>query len=554
MQFIYVACSCFILFFSTLISAQEGNYAEQIQKHLSDFSDGDYTYEQRVTQGSQAWLLTLTRTEISEKKGEEEVFSYTFNAALIDKNLLSIKSDKNSIQVFLKTGKEPFIKEQEDGEEKGYTNQLGILVPDIDAARALKKTLEKVVSAAAQTWQAENSVPEDFEGLLQYLRINLKEVAWDDERQEQAMTPSEIFPDRIVITSETFEEKGSEGKISYDFSIGDLEPKGLKPEVKKEAIVLDLKTKGGTNLIKTTDEEDEVKFTDKLTLYFGSPEAAILYTEAVEKAAPLGADRIQSRLTPPTDLVAARVEFKQLIEKALYKGDRVTQAIRFEGVNTTLTRTIFDSKGGEEKELFLFGLADLEKKIKTDFGSTQGSIEVKTRNKEDYVYVEESGEQKNYTDEVVFYSDEVEYLRRMEILLPYLIDNASEEVELLTLETLLGILSKIDTEDFAQNTELDESGEQCKIKVSQTEKGRKTDETVSTLNLDDLNAESVELKISGKEINVVAETQGKDKIIQIYENGKDLEYSDEIELRVADIVSAKQIKITLQNLINLCRR
>ena len=552
-RFFGTGSSFLLLLFTFSSTAQTTNFAEDIQQHITNFSDGSYAYEQEMTAGEKPYLLTFTRTEVNEKKGDSEVFVYTFNAGLVDKNLINIKSEKKSIRLFVKTGKEPYIKVTEDGEYKGYTDEFAIHCEDIDIARLMKKTLENAAVEGEKAWKAENVVPEDFEALAAYLKENLTDAARGEDRTEQTLTFDEKYPDRVFIETESFDEKGTEGKTDYAFSLGDLQPRTQKPEVKKGAVTLELKTEGGRNFIKTTDENGEVKFTDAAILYFESPEKAMLYADATEAAAKAAKAKIAERSVPPTDYAAARTELQNLIGEATYKGDKVSQNLNFENDLVTLDRSTFDDKGGEEKEFYLFDFGDFKKLVKAEFSNDYGSIEIKTDgSKNDFVYVEEDGEQKNYSDEIVFYTSDVETLRRIETLLPFLIENAPKEIAVLTPDEFFGTLTDADSPDFDQTAERDTGTDDCKVKITQTEQGKKTDEAVLTFNLDDLDPKSVELKISGKEVAVVAETRGREKIIQVYENGEDLEYADEIVLRVSDIATGKRIRASLAELISGC--
>ena len=70
----------------------------------------------------------------------------------------------------------------------------------------------------------------------------------------------------------------------------------------------------------------------------------------------------------------------------------------------------------------------------------------------------------------------------------------------------------------------------------------------------EINKESVQLSVSGKNVFATFQTNNKEKVIKTYENGKPGNYTNSVKIQVDDLDRARNLLILLKQAITLCNK
>lgn len=519
-----------------------------IQEGIPEVNDGKYIYDQQlIFEETNPYQVSFTRTTITEKNGNQSDENYTFNIGFLDKNTVRYKSNGKQMRLYVGSGHQSLIDLVEDDKDKGWEKEFFIICDDVDTARELQEQIEAIIPIAKEQWENDNAIPDMYDELFTFLSDQVQEIEQDETTISQSIRLHESMPDVALLDIEITDEKGNTSKKAHQFSFGDLDTRKCQVDIEKTLVNVEAGTQDNRDFIRMIDEDDEKSFDKELTVYFDNPNRAFLFQSALVKLIPLGEEKLKERIPSIDNLKSAQEILAKHLGSVKIKDEEVTQDIIFTGYVTTLETN--NTKDG--KILQTFDFSDFNSKLKGDFSNNYGSIQIKTSSSNKYVKVEENGSQENYDNDLTFYVADVETMRLLEAALPVIINQEPEKIEPKTFEWLASSIAEANTDEFSQQIELEEGN--CKVEYGYEELSKKGSSTDTfTFNLDDLNSKSVDIKVSGKQVAVETSTNKKEKIIQQYDNDGKLSYSNSFSFAAKDLFTAKQMVVTLEQLIEQC--
>ena len=96
----------------------------------------------------------------------------------------------------------------------------------------------------------------------------------------------------------------------------------------------------------------------------------------------------------------------------------------------------------------------------------------------------------------------------------------------------------------------------CRISLtvsSTDDKGKTTDE-IYEFTLTDMNKAMVDLKVSGKKIEVTIPCKNKEKLVKVYKNGEQQAWGSEAKFEAADVETARNIAEAFRSAITQCEK
>lgn len=554
----------FILLFSSFGIEGQSQSEQLIQKikslnqMLEKIETGKEVHEQSISfEKEHPYRVSFSRITTTVKNGKSKEVKSKFHVGFLDKNQVRIKTSKNEMQLLLGSGKSNLIEDFEEEGSKGYGDSFFILCEDVDNARAMETLFEEIIPLANEIWEKENELPTDFNGLLSFIKSKIGLIDYDDEnRIEQSLIQNPIHTDRINFSFEKFDKKGGESKKEYDFSFGDLNPSKIRLNIKKQQVFLSVATTGSLKYITETDEKGESEFTDSAQLFFETPEQAILVKRALGKFIPIANKQIETRLPAFSTVVEAKNALKSQLKKVIIKDGTIEQELSIDG-NQSILEITTSKKGKSLIDKRIFDFSDFSGLPDSDIDKKTMSISIKASKSKKYVQVFENEVQENYDNEVVFFAPNVETYRQIMALIPIVLKETTSKMEPESFDWITSEAAKISeiSTELNQIFEKVTADQSCKVQLKLIEDdGKKQEELLSEFNLYDLNPRSVEMKVKGKNVLIIAETIGKDEIIQQYKNNDKLTFQKAIEIPVRNIVVGKKFTASLQKLIEECKQ
>lgn len=548
-----------LLLIGSQLSAQNSLPAlvGQIAAELQRISDDKTTIAQTFhADGQKPYRVTFTRT-VTDAKGKSNEEKYMFNLADVDKNSVRWESSKKALTLNFRINRnQKFIQTFKNGASNGFTDDLSFLAKGIDNARALKTLFEQAIPLAVEAWEKDSDLhgKSDAE-LITLLRQLVGEVnIGSSARLLQRVGASGDQPDRLKLTVEEYNGKGLDKKEHFLFNLGDLRANNIQMHIQGPKAYVEASTERNIRWIMAEEEGKEVSYERAVRFYVSDTDQGQILSAVLLKLIPYGKEALDKRLPKAQD---AR-EGLQMLAKTQQKFNQGNSSYESElkpDCRCLLSQIESNDKSTELRE-YGFHFGDLnEKSVVLDIGSKIAQVKVSTRGRNNFVHVRKDGQQKSYGNQVVFLLPDAEHARRFEHLLPFVIEKCQESPaarDFSWLKTATENLGK-SVSELSQKLEL-QSGDPCKWKFTQTESNdKKSIETVYEFNVYDLDERAVSIKVSGIKLLLELKTQGNQKIISRYVNGKP-DYTSVVTLQLADLDEVKTAQVTLLELLKSCKK
>ncbi|MEL7160958.1 MAG: hypothetical protein AAFN92_09370, partial [Bacteroidota bacterium] len=206
-------------------------------------------------------VTNLSITSVDTDKGEEETNRFLFAFADLEPNKIALKVRSTALNVVatVKGGKN-YVQRWENGEADGFTDEIAIPVPSVEAARQLEALLPSVIKAAAE------------------LPVETGDFSWfqstvSESGKEEITQTLEENGDACKWKLTVVEAGKKEDEMEYEFNLYDLDPKRIDFNAGSKGILLEVTTRKSEEIINVLDN-GEPEFTDELPVRFSSILAA----------------------------------------------------------------------------------------------------------------------------------------------------------------------------------------------------------------------------------------------------------------------------------------
>lgn len=542
-----------VLLLCGLLSAQERSLEavlQDIQEQIGEVQFKKETYLQTFSyEESAPYRASLTIEEV-DSRGRSETQRFLFNLSFLDENLVRWESSRDEMQVQLRSGRDEVFKVYEDGELDGYEEEAVLYSPNVDKARALERLFREAIPLAEKAWEKDAALPEDFTGLRQWLAEEVGDVAMEQEGFRQKLAQEEGSPGRMQLRSIAYSEDGVEGEVRYVFGLEDLLVNSIRAATKGKTAFVELEIKRGDDFIEVM-EEGELEYEDDLKIYGQDFEQAQRLAYALRTIVEPAEAAAEAAMPQPQGQSAILKALSGAVKSFSRPEEQVTQALE-PACLTAYTRAVLDDDE-EERARYELDLGDLNPKtVKIDVSRADIQVEAEIINGKDYILPYDNGEQENYDDELAIGAASIPNAKE----LAYLLAEAAKACRTELLPKGLPWLSNaLETAELpGEDVILQEIGMQeddpCKLRFKRQEDD---EEELFEFNAYDMDAAGMEVEVKRDEVSLLMPTLRSEKTINLYIDGGELEFTDEISLMLPDIPTAKQAKATMASIVEGCQ-
>ncbi|MEM8527100.1 MAG: hypothetical protein AAGG68_20845 [Bacteroidota bacterium] len=516
---------------------------QQLQKEISTVDLGRYQYEQDFVFDKDDLTRVSIKTEkVDTKRDRSESRKVTFNLALLNKNMVRRSTSKSEMKIAIRTSKE-IVEVYEEGDWKGYDDEVEILCQDIEAAKSLEKLLKEIIPMANEYWETTNALPEQIEDLLTLLKTETKDVVFGEEELKQALDFDKDYRD-IVNLQQTEKED-----IDLQFSIGDLQPRSVDYEVKSDQIFVSASTKKDRKFV-LLEENGELSYDDEIQIFVPTPDRAAFLVSVLKKAIPLCDSLIELRLPQPADQAAASKMLQSFLVAYSFNEDRYLQEISTD-CRAVYKLTEEDEKGTETLR-YEFNWGDIDPRSKEiSLSKDQIEIELAIKGKKKYIEVQEDGEFKAFDSDLTLAAPTVEAARSIMSVIDMMIEGCPLEYtpkDITWLDKTLEAIQNVE-EEFSQNLSAADDNP-CKLTLAVADK---EDNEQYEFDLSSINPRKIELNIRGTTVELSMETKNDEKSINHYDEKGELSYEDEIEFLLPNVENGRTALVTFKALVEGCK-
>lgn len=266
------------------------------------------------------------------------------------------------------------------------------------------------------------------------------------------------------------------------------------------------------------------------------------------------------------NLKASLDKVKSYVKEIKLEKSTVNQQFSYDNANPydiKIAITTSDSKGKSTEEIYEFNLG-LMGEVKRSASSKEMKVELSSQKNLKVIRYTKGGEMQNYENKVEILAENVDDARELEKNLKDAITAAKTAWEVsvkLPKDDLASLQSwleqhikDVSAEKQSVKQSLKKSGtyKDRAVLASEENDGKKTTELVSDFSWGDFNENGAELKISGKEVTVIA--RSKNDYIRTQQGSVMKGYDDEVKFVAANPTEGAILQMAIQKIIPLAKK
>lgn len=505
----------------------------------------------------QLYRLVLVR-ETVDQKGRSELEEWRFNLADIDPRLVRWESSRSSITVHLKVkGGDDLIQFFENGEVKGYEDEVEILAVDIDNARAMVENLKTAQPPAAELYEKRHlsDALSDYRSMLGWLEENVRDAGLGKEIRRQVLRADDAHTDYVHLSVEEVDEKGGGTQWRYYFSLADLNVAAIEYTAKGEDLFIEIDTRQKQRVIDVLEDGEPQNFSNSIQFFFDDVDVARQAIRVLRAVIP-EAEKVRSERRRKPATVEEALQSLRGALGVIRQGDtEIAQSLSGDCL-AELTVVTSDAKGRRE-ERFSFHFGDLVDQVpELDISGREIVLPLETKplmGERKLIGYEKDGEPQNFRDNLGFYAADVEQAGILQMLAPEVARGCRQAEPPRDVAWLMDNINVTPVGDVRQTLSRPDENTPCKLSYRKVDEGgKKVSEEIFDFNLHDLDERKIQLEISGREVAIELNANYKEKIISYYKDGEP-EFTNVLELSVANPEIAKIFLATLEQVITECK-
>ncbi len=501
------------------------------------------TVNQELDFDSKMPYMVKVKIKNTDSKGKSIEEVYDFNLGLINE-INRVASSKEMKVELNAVDKNKFIGFIENEKKGNYTNKFVIYSENIDDARELEKSLKEAIKLGKTAWEADIKLPkEELTAYGAWVENLIKDVVTKKGDIKQKLTKSNDYKDKASFETTANDSKNTI-KSTSEFSWADLNEKKTEIKVNGEDIMVAMKF--SDDFVKNTENELSKSFSNGIDIYFNTPSDANILLMGIKKLIPIAKKELGNRMLK----VSTKEEgFKKITGKvANLKVNEATYTQSLENQCFTTYNTKLEEKGKTTEEVFKFNFADIgafDLNIKKELVK----ITAKTEGSNKYIEVIKNGELQNYEKSFDMLFNDLEGARTSLEAFQAIAKGCKSTISAGDFNSFNNQISALESPKQEVTKE-----ENCKWKYTSTSKSsKKESESIYEFNLYDLDAQKIELSVSGKTVNVEAATLKKEKFIKLTKDSKP-SFTNTVSFELKGIMEGQKALATIKALVEGCKK
>ncbi len=530
-----------------------------LKENISKSNAGQATLEQSFTYGERKDYLVSFNVKKTDQKGVATEEKYEFSILDIGKKNLAVKVSGMQLSVSVETnGNKPYIKYTKNNEQQSYGNDFEIVTDDVDQAR-------NIIAAFSTAIDKSKMVIPDFGTLqksLDFITKNTSDLTLEKKTLKQAIN---FTPGNGTKSSFTYAEPDSKGKLieeRYEFYLNDLDTGNLNFKVSGKKISIVCLSKNKTKFIKYYKDNALQDFQNEIGILTSDIETSREMVEAFKSA-------IRGSVTKPATWKNSG-EAIDYLSKSL-TGETIGpdiyklnfSPISDEPLNVRYVQGKTDSKGVMAEGSFEFYPYMLDPgTVKIGSGGKYLTIEVSVNGKKLFVKTFKDGRQQAFDDKIELLAFDSRQAQEIAEAIKYIAGNGKPKDKVWSdKQSVIKFITENVGDIKGEGKELKQkiglvNNDPCRISytVSSTDDKGKTIDEIYEFTLTDMNKALVDLKVSGKKIEVTIPCKNKEKLVKVYKNGEQQAWGSEAKLEAADVETARNVAEAFRSAITQCEK
>jgi hypothetical protein len=530
-----------------------------LKKNISKINSGTATFEQSFSFGERKDYMAGFTVKKTDQKGSTTEEKYEFSILDINKKNLAVKVSGTQLSVFVETiGNSPYIKYTKDNEQQSFARDFEIIAEDIEQAR-------NILAAVSAAIDKSKPVIPDFGSLqkaLDFIAKNTTEVTLEKKTVNQKISFTPGNGTKSVFTYSEPDSKGKSAEERYEFYLNDIDANSVNFQVSGKKITINAVTQNKTKFLRYYKDNNLQDFQNEIGILTSDIETSREMVEAFKSAIKNSEAQPASWKSTGEAITFLTNTFTgETIGTDVYKLN--LSSISTDPLNVRYVQGKTDAKGVTVEQSLEFYPYMLDPgTVKIGSSGKFLIVEVSVTGKKSFVKVFKEGKQQAFDDNIGIMAFDSKQAKDIAGAIKYLADNSKPKDKVWSdKQSAINFLTENIGDMKSEGKEVKQklgmiNNDPCKVSltVSTTDDKGKTADEIYEFTLSDMNKSTVDLKVSGKNVEVAISCKNKEKLVKVYKNGVQQAWETEAKAEANDVQTAKNIVEAFKSAITQCEK
>jgi hypothetical protein len=530
-----------------------------LKKNISKINSGTATFEQSFSFGERKDYMAGFTVKKTDQKGSTTEEKYEFSILDINKKNLAVKVSGTQLSVFVETiGNSPYIKYTKDNEQQSFARDFEIIAEDIEQAR-------NILAAVSAAIDKSKPVIPDFGSLqkaLDFIAKNTTEVTLEKKTVNQKISFTPGNGTKSVFTYSETDSKGKSAEERYEFYLNDIDANSINFQVSGKKITINAVTQNKTKFLRYYKDNNLQDFQNEIGILTSDIETSREMVEAFKSAIKNSEAQPASWKSTGEAITFLTNTFTgETIGTDVYKLN--LSSISTDPLNVRYVQGKTDAKGVTVEQSLEFYPYMLDPgTVKIGSSGKFLIVEVSVTGKKSFVKVFKEGKQQAFDDNIGIMAFDSKQAKDIAGAIKYLADNSKPKDKVWSdKQSAINFLTENIGDMKSEGKEVKQklgmiNNDPCKVSltVSTTDDKGKTADEIYEFTLSDMNKSTVDLKVSGKNVEVAISCKNKEKLVKVYKNGVQQAWETEAKAEANDVQTAKNIVEAFKSAITQCEK
>jgi hypothetical protein len=384
---------------------------------------------------------------------------------------------------------------------------------------------------------------------LASIKEKVQDVQIDKSTFKQAIDVLDESKGKIRFVSIVVDEKGKAAKESFEFYLSDIDKNTIVRKTSGKKLFISLSINNNQKFIKHFKEDNLDSYTNDLEIILSTTDAAQELSDLIKTAIPLinsnekGWSTNKDALNWLKNNISKVNSGSATFEQTFSFGERKDYLASF-----TVKKT--DQKSVSTEERYEFSLLDINKKnLTVRISGTQLLVSVETNGNDHYIKYTKNNEQQSFRNDFEIIAEDIDQARNIIAALSTAIEKSKSVIpDFGSLQKSLDFITKNTTELTLQKKTISQKinfipGNTTKtiFTYSEPDSKGKPVENRYEFYLNDLDANSLNFKVSGEKLIIVSSSKNKIKLIKYFKDNALQDYQNEIDILSTDIETSREM-------------
>jgi hypothetical protein len=384
---------------------------------------------------------------------------------------------------------------------------------------------------------------------LASIKEKVQAVQIDKTTFKQSIDVLDENKGKLSFVSVSVDEKGKSAKESFEFYVSDIDKNTIIRKTSGKKLFISLSINNNQKFIKHFKEDKLDSYTSYLEILLSSADAAQELADLFKTAIPLvnSSEKVWNINTDALGWIKNNISKintgSTTFDQSFSFGERKDYLASY-----TMKKTNQQNISTEEK--YEFNILDINKKnLAVKINGTQLSVSVETKGNDRYIKYIKDNEQQNFVDGFEIIAEDIDQARNIIDAFSTAIEksksvipdfsNLQKSLDFIT-ENTIGLT--LDKKTLSQKINFTPgNGTKSIFTYAEPDSKGKSIEERYEFYLNDIDANNLNFKVSGKKINIVSISKNKTKLIKYYKDNTLQDFQKEIDILTADLETSREM-------------